>query len=149
MKKMSDQRAGGFLITKIHQLSGRIFSRKMKKHQINDLNPAQGRIMFALWQNDGISIKDLVKETVLGKSTLTTMLDRLVNSGHVKRVVSKTDKRQFQIYLTDKSKKIEIKYSDISEEMNNLFYKGFSDLEIDQFEKNLTRILKNLQNHTN
>jgi hypothetical protein len=36
-------RQGGFLISKIHQLSGRIFARKLKQHNISDINPAQGK----------------------------------------------------------------------------------------------------------
>ena len=77
MSSMKEQRVAGYLIAKIHQRSGRIFSKKLKKHHIHDINPAQGRILFALWKNDGLSIIDLAKETGLSKSTLTSMLDRL------------------------------------------------------------------------
>lgn len=61
---MKRQRQGGFLITKIHQLAGRIFARKLREYHIK-INPAQGRIMFVLWQNDGISINELAQKTKL------------------------------------------------------------------------------------
>ncbi|MHA2296766.1 MAG: MarR family winged helix-turn-helix transcriptional regulator [Candidatus Hodarchaeales archaeon] len=141
---MKEQRAGGFLIAKIHQLSGRIFAKKLKNYQIDEINPAQGRILFPLWQKDGISINELSKETVLGKSTLTTMLDRLEDAGHLKRVASRSDRRKIMIKLTEKDKKLQERYAKVSTEMNDLFYAGFTDQEMDEFEKYLTRILENL-----
>ena len=144
MKAMRRQRAGGFLIAKIHQLAGRIFAKILKEYQITELNPAQGRIMFPLWRKDGITINELAKETALGKSTLTSMLDRLENTGHVKRVPSDKDRRKILIYLTEKDKKLHEKYVQVSKEMTKLFYDGFNPKEIDEFEKYLERILENL-----
>ena len=73
---MRHQRQGGFLIAKIHQVAGRIFTRKLKEHNIDEINPAQGRIMFVLWRHDGISINELAKRSSLGKSTLTSSVSR-------------------------------------------------------------------------
>ncbi len=73
-------REGGFLVSKIGQVSGRVFDRKLKDHGIEDLNAAQGRIVFSLWQNDNIPISDLARQTALGKTTLTSMLNRLEQS---------------------------------------------------------------------
>ncbi|MHA2363496.1 MAG: MarR family winged helix-turn-helix transcriptional regulator [Candidatus Hodarchaeales archaeon] len=141
---MKQQRAAGFLIAKIHQLSGRILTKKLKKHEITEINPAQGRIMFVLWRNDGISINNLAKETSLGKSTLTTMLERLEEAGHIKRIQSQEDKRKTLIHITEKEKKLQEKYIKVSKEMNDLFYGGFNTKEIDVFENYLERILNNL-----
>jgi DNA-binding MarR family transcriptional regulator len=141
---MKRQRQGGFLIAKIHQVAGRIFARKLKEHQIEELNPAQGRIMFVLWQQDGISINELAKRTSLGKSTLTSMLDRLELSGHLARVPSRKDRRRILIERTDKDRALEGVYVRVSREMTTLFYGGFSPTEIDRFEKDLQRILENL-----
>ncbi|MHC4537337.1 MAG: MarR family winged helix-turn-helix transcriptional regulator [Planctomycetota bacterium] len=76
MKKMKEKSQAGFLMAKIRQVGERIFVRMSKQHGI-EINPAQGRIMFALWQKDGISINELAKKTQLKKSTMTSMLDRL------------------------------------------------------------------------
>ena len=79
---MKTQRQGGFLIARIHQLAGRIFTRKLKEYNI-EINPAQGRMMFVLWREGEIPINELAKKTSLGKSTLTSMLDRLEASGFI------------------------------------------------------------------
>jgi DNA-binding MarR family transcriptional regulator len=142
---MSKKRDGGYLISQIHQLTGRIFSKKLKDYQI-DINHAQGRIIFALWKNDQIPINDLSKETALSKSSLTTMLERLEKSGHIIRRQSETDKRITIVCLTSKSSALRSDYQKISADMIDLFYKDFTDDEISKFELSLKKILKNLKN---
>lgn len=136
---------GGFLIAQIHQRSGRIFTKKLKEHQIDEINPAQGRILFPLWRKDGISIQELSQITSLGKSTLTGMLDRLEADGFINRVPSKEDRRKILIVLTDKDKAMRQVYDDVSQEMLDLFYQGFSEPETAAFETYLQRILENLK----
>ena len=139
------QRSGGFLITKIHQLAGRIFTKILKEFEV-EINPSQGRILFVLWQNDELSFKELAKKTALGKSTLTSMLDRLEKMGYVERIPSKIDRRMIIIKPTEKNKNLNEKYVQISHKMNGLYYKGFTDEEIDNFENYLSRIFDNLSN---
>lgn len=141
---MKDQRPGGFLMAQIHQLAGRIFTKKLKEHRVEEINPAQGRILFPLWKKDGISIQELARATSLGKSTLTSMLDRLEADGYLNRVPSREDRRKILIYLTDKDAKMRETYNRVSHEMNDLFYQGFTETEKDEFEAFLRRILDNL-----
>lgn len=143
MKKMKEQSQAGFLMAKIRQVGERIFVRRLKQYGI-EINPAQGRIMFALWQKDGIPINELAKKTQLKKSTLTSMLDRLAKLGYIKRINSKADRREILIKRTEKDRAMEKKYVEVSEEMTRLFYKQFSKSQIDRFENDLEHILHNL-----
>lgn len=141
---MSRQREAGILIAKIHQLTGRIFNQKLKDNKLDKLNPAQGRIMFVLWNKNSLPIHELSKETQLSKSTLTSMLDRLEEAGYIKRTPSKTDRRKIIINLIKVDKEFEQNYINVSNEMLNLFYNDFSEEEIDLFESFLKRLLNNL-----
>ena len=143
MKKMKKQSQAGFFMAKIRQVGERIFFRRSKLYGI-EINPAQGRIMFALWQKDGISINELARKTQLKKSTLTSMLDRLEKMEYIRRQYSKADRRKILIQRTKKDRAMEKKYVEVSEEMTKLFYKGFSTNEINRFEKDLEHILNNL-----
>lgn len=143
---MRRQHQGGFLIAKIHQLAGRIFNRKLKEAGI-ELNPAQGRIMFVLWQKDRIAINELARRTSLSNSTLTSMLDRLESSGYISRVKDHTDRRVMLIERTAKDKTFERKYTGVSQDMTRLFYKDFTKQEIEQLERQLKVILANLTDH--
>ena len=143
---MIQRREGGFLISKIHYLGRRIFNQMLKSDKI-DVNPGQGRILYVLWHNDEIPINELAKQTALGKSTLTPMLDRLETEGHLIRVPSQDDRRVILIKLTEKNKALHEKYRRVSQKMTAQFYRDFTAKEIDTFEAFLVRILRNLSDH--
>ena len=140
---MKQQRQAGFLMAKIRQVGERIFLRKMKDSGV-EINPAQGRIMFALWRSDGVAIQELAQKTQLGKSTLTSMLDRLEAMGYVRRQRSDRDRRRILIFRTEKDRALEKKYVELSEKMTELWYEGFAETEINQFETSLQKILDNV-----
>lgn len=135
---------GGFLVGKIKQIQGRVFEKLLADHGISEFNGAQGRILFVLWDRDDIPIRELSDRTGLAKTTLTSMLDRLEQSGHVLRTADPRDRRSMRIRLTDQAKGLREQYDAVSLEMSRLFYQGFSDEEILAFERNLERILENL-----
>jgi len=137
-------REGGFLISKIKQISGRIFDKKLKEYEITDLNTAQGRIVFSLWKNDNVPITELARKTALGKTTLTSMLTRLEQSGYIVRKVDVNDRRKTLVALSEKIKAIEDRHAAVSKEMTRLFYEGLSEEQIDEFEDVLRQILSNL-----
>ena len=141
---MNIQRQGGFLIAKIHQLSNRILAKKLVKYHLDEINPAQGRILFVLWQHDGIPISELARRTSLGRSTLTSMLDRLEGAGYVTRVPSQDDRRKILVERSDKDRALQERYAQVSEDMAGLFYDGFSGREVEEFEQYLERIYDNL-----
>ncbi|WP_319579087.1 MarR family transcriptional regulator [uncultured Methanospirillum sp.] len=143
MKPLSE---GGILISQVHQLAGRVFARKLRDHGLEAINPAQGRILFALWKGDGIPIRELASRTKLQKSTLTSMLDRLEQDGLITRNPSEKDRRVILISLARDHEIIRDLFLQVSHEMIEEFYAGFSPGEIDDFEEKLRRIIRNLQN---
>ena len=167
---------GGFLVTKIKQLGDRIFEKILSEKNIDEFNGAQGRILYVLWQEDGISIRSLSTKCGLAITSLTTMLElyvlwqedgisiralstkcglaitslttmleRMENQGLISRVQSETDKRKTLLFLTEKAHALKGEYDSVSDEMGSIYYKGFSEEEITQFEEYLDRIRKNLE----
>ena len=135
---------GGFLISQIKQIQGRVFEKLLIQAGIEEFNGAQGRILHVLWQEDHLPIVELSRRTGLAKTTLTSMLDRLENQGFLKREADKEDRRQLRIVLTEKTRSLSSRYDEVSDQMSELFYQGFSDREIEEFEEKLNRILRNL-----
>lgn len=135
---------GGFLISQIKQVQGRVLERLLTEADIVEFNGAQGRILYILWQEDNMPIAELSKRTGLAKNTLTAMLDRMEQAGHIKRTPDSHDRRQIRITLTASARKLEQKYNEVSDKMTELFYKEFSNEEIIAFEDALRQILKNL-----
>lgn len=116
---------GGFLVTKIKQLGDRIFEKILSEKNIDAFNGAQGRILYVLWQKDGISIRSLSTKCGLAITSLTTMLERMENQGLISRVQSETDKRKTLLFLTEKAHALKGEYDSVSDEMGSIYYKGF------------------------
>ncbi len=136
---------GGFLISQIHQLQGRAFEKMLKESEVDAFNGAQGRILYVLWEHDKLSITEIGRLTSLAKTTLTSMLDRMEKSGLLVRIPDTKNRRQIFVSITDKAKEYRNKYDMVSEKMNALFYEGFSEVEIAEFEDKLKRIINNLK----
>ena len=136
---------GGFLIARIKQVGGRVFERILAQRNIDAFNGSQGRILYVLWQKDGIPIRELSRETGLAMTTLTGMLDRMEASGLVRRDRSDADRRKIRIFLTESAKALEKDYDAVTREIGAIYYKGFAEEEIQQFEAYLRRILANVE----
>jgi mobile rSAM pair MarR family regulator len=138
-------RNGGFLITKIKQLGDRIFEKVLSEKNIDAFNGPQGRILYVLWQEDGVPIKIVSEKSALAITSLTTMLERMEKQGLTQRVQSEKDKRKTLLHLTEKARSLKNDYDSVSDQMNQIYYKGFADDEITQFENYLNRIRLNLE----
>lgn len=136
---------GGFLISQIKQIGGRIFEKLLSRAGIDAFNGAQGRILYVLWQQDDIPIAELSSKTGLAKTTLTGMLDRMEASGLIERIYDKSDRRRILIRLSGQARSLSGEYEKVSLAMNEIFYAGFTDDEIIAFENTLRRIQENLK----
>lgn len=135
----------GFLISQIKQLQGRVFQRLLTESGVEEFNGPQGRILYVLWQEDGVPIASLVQRTGLAKSTLTAMLSRMESAGLITRGPGKADGRQVIIRLTPRARGLQEKYDQVSQQMNSLFYKGMTQQDAEALDALLDRVLANLQ----
>lgn len=140
---MTKKTKGGTLLSQVHQVCARVWNKILRENNMADLEGARGRVIFALWGKDGVPIKTLCEKTSLDKSTLTGIIDRLERDGYIERKPSLTDKRSTLITLTGKEQEFSSHVQKVSNQMNRIFYKGFSDEEITQFDSMLQRILDN------
>ena len=136
---------GGFLISQIKQLQGRTFEKMLKESNVDAFNGAQGRILYVLWEHERLTISEIGRLTSLAKTTLTSMLDRMEESGLVERIPDKQNRRQIIISITKKARNYRKAYDQVSDKMNELFYQGFTEEEISEFEEKLKRIINNLE----
>ena len=138
-------RQGGFLISRIKHIGGRLFEHILADKNIDAFNGAQGNLLYILWQEDGIPIRELSRRSGLAMTSLTSMLDRMESAGLIRRDRGDKDRRKILIFLTEEAKGLEQEYNEVTEEISNIYYKGFSEAEIEQLENYLHRILKNVE----
>lgn len=136
---------GGSLLSQAHQLSSRVFARVLKDHGLGDINPAQGRILYALWKEDGLSQVELGRRTKLDKSSLTLMLERLEERGQLRRDRARGDNRLRLVFLSEANRAMHAAYQAASEEMSGIFYAGMDEDRIEAFESTLRQVIGNLE----
>lgn len=73
--------SGGFLISQIKQLQGRVFEKMLKESGVDAFNGAQGRILYVLWEHERLTISEIGQLTSLANTSLTSMLDRMEEGG--------------------------------------------------------------------
>ena len=136
----------GFLISQIKQVQGRVFQRLLAASGVEAFNGPQWRILYVLWQEDGVPIARLARKTGLAKNTLTAMLARMADSGLVVRRPAQVDRRQVLIHLTDAARDLEGPYERVSQQMNRLFYQGMAQEDAARLDSLLDQVLANLEN---
>ena len=137
-------RQGGFLISKIKNIGGRKFDKILQEKNIDAFNGAQGKILYVLWQNGKMTATEISKKSGLAKTTLSAMLTRMDEQGLIAMEESLTDKRSVYISLTEKAAALKEECDAVTREIEDIYYKGFTDSEVEQFENYLKRILANL-----
>lgn len=134
---------GGFYITQIKQRQERIFEKLLRENGI-EISGGQGRILFVLWKNDNLTVSEISRKTSLAKNTVSIVVDKMVQKGIVERTINPDNRRQTIISLTEYARTLQEKYEQVSQRMNHLFYRGFSEEERVEFERCLARILDTL-----
>lgn len=60
-------------------------------------------VLLALWEKDGVTVKELGERLNLGTGTLTPMITRMTENDWLRKERSKTDERKVHIYLQPKA----------------------------------------------
>ena len=135
----------GFYISRIKQVNTRLLNKFLAQKNITAFNGEQGRILHVLWENDGISNRELSKKSGLAMSSLTTMLERMEEKKLLERRVDENDKRKILIFLMDYAKSLKSEYDEISDKMTEISFEGISDEERLAFEATLEKVLYNFE----
>lgn len=76
---------------------GRAYRNLLGRHE---LTYPQYLVLLVLWEQDGLSVKEIGNRLFLDSGTLTPLLKRLEASGRVRRARDRVDERQVSIFLT-------------------------------------------------
>ena len=90
-----------------------------------DISAGQTPLLYLLSQKEGRNQAELAKVLGVRPSSLTSMLNRMEHAGLLERRASDTDQRAYNIYLTDKGRRISKKLSAITRFINERTLAGF------------------------
>lgn len=105
----------------------------------------QWRILFYLWNEDGINQQELAKRASKEKSTITRQIEGLVKKELVIKQKGGNDKRDKLIYLTENGKKIETEALSVAWDITQEAEKGIEGQELLIFKKVLQQIIENVK----
>ncbi len=142
-----DKMQGGYQALQIRLLNGRIFQKLLSKEPDAQYRSEQGKILTVLWQKEQgrVTATDIALATGLANNTLTSMIKKLEDQGLVAVKPCTQDKRKKYITLTDLGWAQKEIGDRVSKELGEIFYQGFSDQEIREFEEYQERIITNLK----
>ena len=146
-----DKMLGGYQALQIRLLNGRIFQKLLSKEPEAQYRSEQGKILTVLWQKeDGrATATDIALASGLANNTLTSMIKKLVDQGLVTIEQSDQDKRKKFVGLTELGWEQKEIGDRVSKELGEIFYQGFSNQEIREFEAYQERIITNLKSKEN
>ena len=146
-----DKMIGGYQALQISLLNGRIFQKLLRKEPEAQYRSEQGKILTVLWQKeDGrATATDIALASGLANNTLTSMIKKLVDQGLVTIEQSDQDKRKKFVVLTELGWEQKEIGDRVSKELGEIFYQGFSNQEIREFEAYQERIITNLKSKEN
>ena len=142
-----DKMLGGYQALQIRLLNGRIFQKLLSKEPDAQYRSEQGKILTILWKQElgCAAATDIALATGLANNTLTTMVKKLEEQGLVTIQPCTQDKRKKYISLTDLGWAQKEIGDRVSKELGEIFYQGFSNQEILEFEAYQERIITNLK----
>ena len=128
----------------VYHIKERLFSRLLRWRGLDNLSPAQGRILMALWEQDDIPVRQLAELTSLDKSTLSLSLSRMEQNGIVQRAGDPTDRRIVRVKLTEHGKTYRSVCEETMRDMEEILYRGMDASDVEVFQRVLDQMLLNL-----
>ncbi len=107
----------------------------------------QWEILVVLWEQEGITQKELSERLYKDQTNIARMLFKLEKKGFVHRVTHETDRRALRVYLTAKGREVKEEIMAPSNEAYRNTIKGLSDEEVDTFRRILSVIYRNVKDY--
>ena len=131
------------LLSHIHTITADFIIEKLKERGYPDFASSHGNILFQLSVNEEMTMGELSEKINRDKSTTTVLVRKLESEGFITGKPDPADKRSRIIYLTAKGKQFNQTAMDLSKDLLETFYRGFSEEEKQTFFQALMRIKDN------
>lgn len=127
----------GFLLSKAHQRGFAMFKARLDSFGVT---PQQFALLAFLWKKDHLTQRELTEATLIDRTTMCGLIDRLEKDGLVERQPCPGDRRAYHISLTEKGRGLERELMPLAEEAHALFTSDFTPEELDRLREMLERL---------
>ena len=125
-------------VARLHRIAA---GRRLKEL---DLYPGQEFLMMALWDCGPVRQSVLIQELGLDPSTVTKMLQRLEQSGHVRRRPDPADRRAVLVEATEEGEALRARVEGVWRDLEEHSLTGLTSAERGDLARLLTRLEENL-----
>jgi len=133
-----------YFISRTKQKMIHFIEQRMNEYGIDDLITSHGNILTALYESDGkLTMSQIAKKIGKNKSTVTPLINKLLQLGYIDKMINERDRRISYIILTDKGKQLESKFNSITSQVHDTAYKDFTPEEKEVFLHLLKKLNKN------
>lgn len=131
----------GFHIHKTSSLLKNELGRRLKPFGIT---VEQWRVLKRLWQEDGLSQKELADQILKDQPNTARILDKLQCKGIIKRVASPADRRCFMIFLTEEGRGLRERLLPVAATLSGEAFASLNEAQQGQLEEFLRQICANI-----
>ncbi|MCE5169830.1 MarR family transcriptional regulator [Paenibacillus profundus] len=110
-----------------------------------DITVDQWEILVVLWEQEGITQKELAERLYKDQTNIARMLFKLEKKGFIHRVIHETDRRSLRVYLTSKGREIEDEILAPSIEAYKKTIEGLTEEEVETFRRTLSIMYNNVK----
>ncbi len=132
-----------YLISRIHEKSSKLIVQELKIHGMEGFAPSHGDIIATLYKNNEMTMKEMADLIGRDKSTITALVDKLINLGYLKKDADSKDGRVFRIKLTEKAMEKKADFQEISKILLSKAFQNLLPDEVDLLGKILDKINRN------
>ena len=132
-------------VSQIHSLTAEFLKKRLAEHGFDDFASSHGYILYQLSVNAEITMKELAAKINRDKSTTTVLVRKLEKAGLVKVQTDSADKRSKLLSLTQKGNEYNQMTKQLSQQLLDTFYKGFTQKEKEEFCSLLDKIKGNFK----
>ena len=104
----------------------------------------QPPVLFALWEQDGLTHGELADKLEITPATVTRMIQRMEKTGFVQRKPDASDQRISRVHLPEAGRLIRAKLQSVWDRMEVENFAGFNDEERAVLRSFLQRLRENL-----
>jgi len=109
-----------------------------------EITAEQWVIMRHLWEEEGLSQREIGEKAAKDKPNITRMLDALEKKRLIFRQPDPRDRRKFCVYLTKEGKQLHERLLPLSQTLREQVTRSLSQPEIDRTKETLSKINRNI-----
>jgi MarR family transcriptional regulator, organic hydroperoxide resistance regulator len=132
----------GYLVNYLAKLFSQILTASLAPHGVY---PGQWGVLLFLWVQDGQTQRELSRQVAIDEASMVRSIDRMERDGLVQRVRNEHDRRQINIFLTEKGRGLRDQLVPCALAGNAVATQSFTGEEQNQLSALLHRMIASLE----